>query len=324
MLTLGAFGIITLPGGVFARSKGEKVVAVPQVVQVLNSQTISLLEGYQNIDPTGIGGPELAIVDNVALASVVDDASVYIDFGVSGTGQISVYTVRKGDTISDIAEMFGVSTNTIIWANDIKSGKIREGQELVILPITGVRYTVKKGDTLQSIAKGYKADTDEIRLYNGLGADAKIVPGDELIIPNGEVRATSRFASSGSGSSGSSNNNSISSSYYTRPISGGRKSQGIHGHNGVDIAAPTGTSIRASASGTVIVAKAGGYNGGYGSYVVITHSNGTQTLYGHMSRVDVSVGERVEQGETIGAVGNTGRSTGPHIHFEIRGARNPF
>jgi murein DD-endopeptidase MepM/ murein hydrolase activator NlpD len=102
------------------------------------------------------------------------------------------------------------------------------------------------------------------------------------------------------------------------------KTQGIHGHNGVDFGGPTGTSIKAAAGGTVTVARNGGYNGGYGSYVVISHPNGTQTLYAHMSSVGVSVGQNVGQGDYIGAIGNTGKSTGPHLHFEVRGARNPF
>jgi murein DD-endopeptidase MepM/ murein hydrolase activator NlpD len=109
-----------------------------------------------------------------------------------------------------------------------------------------------------------------------------------------------------------------------RPIVGGVRTQGIHGYNAVDLAAPVGTSLMAAASGEVIIAKVGGYNGGYGSYVVIRHGNGSQTLYAHMSRVDARVGQVVSQGEVIGAVGSTGRSTGSHVHFEIRGAANPF
>ena len=320
-LVLGAFAIVTLPGAALARSKGEKVVPVPEISRVVNSQNMNLLEAYHNSDPTGIGGPELAIVDDIAISPIVEDARVFVDLGASGTGQISVYTVRKGDTLSGIAKMFGVSTNTIVWANDISNGKIREGQELVILPITGVRHTIKKGDTLRSIANKYKADLGEILIYNGLSLDTKIVPGDELIIPDGQVSgAQSAIASRSSAPSAV----QVSSGYYLRPIAGGRKSQGLHGYNGVDIAAPVGTPIYASADGTVIVSKKSGYNGGYGLYVVVSHSNGTQTLYGHMSRVDVNVGQRVNQGEVIGAVGNTGRSTGPHIHFEVRGARNPF
>ena len=93
----------------------------------------------------------------------------------------------------------------------------------------------------------------------------------------------------------------------------------------LDLAAPIGTPILASAAGDVIVAKEGGWNAGYGNYVVIQHDNGSETLYAHQSKVVVSQGEHVVQGQVIGYVGTTGKSTGPHVHFEIRdGIRNPF
>ena len=111
----------------------------------------------------------------------------------------------------------------------------------------------------------------------------------------------------------------------SRPVSGGYRSQCLHGHNAIDLAAPVGTSILASAGGTVIIAKTNGFwNGGYGNYVVISHGNGTQTLYAHMTKPTVSVGEKVQQGQKIGNIGMTGWTYGPHIHFEIRGAQNPF
>ena len=285
-----------------------------------NSQTMNLLEGFLNINPTSTGGAEIAIVDSVALESNRGESEVFVDLGKSGTGQISVYVVRKGDTLGEIAEMFGVSTNTIVWANNIKASSIKEGQELVILPISGVRHVVKSGDTVKSLATKYKADFDEILSYNGLAADAKIKPGDIVVIPDGVISATQTSLAKTSGSQ----TYPVYSGFYLRPIVGGRKTQGIHGNNGVDLAAPTGTPILASADGKVIVSRAGGYNGGYGTYVVISHANGTQTLYAHMSKDNVSVGQSVEQGQVIGAVGSTGKSTGPHVHFEVRGAKNPF
>ena len=285
-----------------------------------NSQTMNLLEGFLNINPTSTGGAEIAIVDSVALESSRGESEVFVDLGKSGTGQISVYVVRKGDTLGEIAEMFGVSTNTIVWANNIKASSIKEGQELVILPISGVRHVVKSGDTVKSLATKYKADFDEILSYNGLAADAKIKPGDIVVIPDGVISATQTSLAKTSGSQ----TYPVYSGFYLRPIVGGRKTQGIHGNNGVDLAAPTGVPILASADGKVIVSRAGGYNGGYGTYVVISHANGTQTLYAHMSKDNVSVGQSVEQGQVIGAVGSTGKSTCPHVHFEVRGAKNPF
>lgn len=282
---------------------------------------MSLLEGYLNINPTGIGGAEVAIVDSVALESSGGDSEVFLDLGKSGTGQISVYVVRRGDTLSEIAKMFGVSTNTIVWANDIRTGSIKEGQELVILPISGVRHVVKSGDTLKSVATKYKASFDDILSYNGLTADTKIKPGDIVIIPDGVISATQTSLTSGVQTSPS---YPTYAGYYLRPIMGGKKSQGIHGHNGVDLAAPIYTPILASADGKVIVSRVGGYNGGYGTYIVISHANGTQTVYAHMSVNNVSVGDRVDQGQIIGAIGMSGKTTGPHVHFEVRGAKNPF
>lgn len=112
--------------------------------------------------------------------------------------------------------------------------------------------------------------------------------------------------------------------YFGNPIPGGRKSQGVHGNNAVDIAAPSGTPIYASAAGRVSTALCnGGYNGGWGNYLKISHGNGAQTLYAHMSRCAVTGGS-VGKGQLIGYVGNTGRSTGSHLHFEVYGGKNPL
>ncbi|MDB5266760.1 MAG: putative rane bound lytic murein transglycosylase [Parcubacteria group bacterium] len=281
---------------------------------------MSLLEGHLNTNPIPSGAKQLAIVDNSALSAQGDQSETFTEIGKSGTGQISVYIVRKGDTLPAIAKMFGVTTNTIAWANDLKGGTIKEGQELIILPISGVRHTVKSGDTLQSIAKKYNADLQDILAFNDTAIGTKLVPGDVIIVPDGEIAAPS------AGSTVKPIGSSYPSyaGYYMRPIVGGRKTQGIHGHNGVDLGAPNGTPILAAANGSVIISRTGGYNGGYGTYVVISHPNGTQTLYAHMSSNNVSVGQYVSQGQVIGAVGNTGKSTGSHLHFEVRGAKNPF
>ncbi len=307
-------GLISLPGSIFAKSQGERVFRIPETKERGNSQTMELLEGYLNTNPAGIGGPSSAIIDDTALVSGGDETGAFVE---STTGEISVYIVRSGDTLGEIAEMFGVSINTIIWANDLKTKTLKEGQELIILPISGVRHTVKSGDTLQSLAKRYKADLDEIISYNNFSTGSKLALGDIVIIPDGTVSAAASTAKV-------SNQTNVATGYYLRPIAGGRKTQSIHGQNGVDLASSVGTPIVASASGKVLIARSSGYNGGYGLYVVVSHANGTQTLYAHMSLVNVVVGQLVDRGETVGAVGNTGKSTGPHVHFEVRGARNPF
>lgn len=252
-------------------------------------------------------------------------------------GSISVYTVREGDSLSEIAEMFGVSTNTILWANDLDDARsVRPGMALVVLPVSGIRHEAKEGETLASIAGRYDAEVDDIASYNRLSAGAELEGGEEIIIPGGSIetpkaaekpakKAASSARSSGAAkSSGGSTALPSISGFFGNPLPGGRISQGVHGYNGVDISAPAGTPIYAAAGGSVIVAKGGGgYNGGYGNYVVIEHGNGTQTLYAHMSRLGTSGGS-VSKGDLIGYVGNTGRSTGNHLHFEVRGAKNPL
>ncbi len=289
----------------------------PEIIKSQNSQTMALLEAPRNTEFIQRGSGQLAIVDNSALAPN-PEPEVFQD-GAKGTnGQISVYIVRKGDSLSTIAKMFAVTPNTILWANDIKSRTVKEGQELVILPVSGVRHTVKSGETLKSISAKYKGDIADVLLYNDLKIDQKVTVGSVVIVPNGTIASVTAATPKSIASVGKS-----ISGYFAKPVNA-VKTQGIHGHNGVDFGGPIGTSIRAAASGTVTVARSGGYGGGYGTYIVISHGNGTQTLYAHMNSISVSVGQKVGQGENIGTIGNTGKSTGPHLHFEVRGARNPF
>jgi murein DD-endopeptidase MepM/ murein hydrolase activator NlpD len=237
--------------------------------------------------------------------------------------QISIYIVREGDTLSQIAEMYNVTVNTIKWGNDLSSNTVRPGDTLVILPITGVKHTVTKGDTLASVAKKYKGDIDEIAAYNNLGKRDSLAVGSVVIIPDGEVAAS--YSSASAIRPSSSNREYVG--YYSRPLAGGVKTQGLHGSNGIDLGASLGTPIMAAADGEVIISRTGGWNGGYGNYVVIKHANGTQTLYAHNNANKVSAGDQVKKGEVIGTVGHTGRVSGPtgnHLHFEVRGAKNPF
>ncbi|MFC1615122.1 peptidoglycan DD-metalloendopeptidase family protein [Patescibacteria group bacterium] len=303
----------------------EKNVQIVGEEKETNSQTAALLHAALNVDPNPAkGGGDIIIVGGTALLPESGPSGTLADIeeNEQTSDQISLYIVREGDSLSQIAKMFGVTTNTIIWANDIKRGDfVNVGQTLIILPITGVRYAVVKGDTLQSITKKYKGDLEEILEYNGLSENSQLAIGDIVVIPDGEM-SMPKYSSSGTQVRGT--NVPSYSGYYIRPISGGTKSQGLHGYNAVDIAAPYGTPVFAAASGDVIISKNSGWNGGYGNYVVIRHPNGTQTLYSHNSRNIVSAGQHVVKGQIIGYVGSTGRSTGNHVHFEVRGARNPF
>lgn len=232
--------------------------------------------------------------------------------------EIITYIVQGGDTIWTISKKFGISVNTIKWANNLSNvDYIKPGQKLIILPVSGVLHTVKKGETLASIASFYKVDASKIKEYNNITGGLKI--GQKLIIPGGKMPQITVA------------NNKPSNKIYRstkigwmiRPTYGYRSRGVTWYHDGVDIANKVGTPIWAAAAGTVILT---GWYYGYGYTVIIQHPNGIQTLYGHLSAIYVKRGQWVAQGQLIGAMGSTGRSTGPHLHFEVRPNKylNPF
>lgn len=321
-------GLFSFLGSIFGIT--EATTSLPETTQdYVNSQRGGLLQAAINVNPKlARGGGDITIVNDSALLSDVGPSGSVADIKEPSlsSDQLSIYVVRKGDSLSQIAKMFGVSVNTIIWANDIqRGGSIHDGETLVILPVSGVSHVVAKGDTIKSLAQKYKGSEEEIIAFNGLEGNSALVVGSTVIIPEGMLSLPAPTTPSTYSKARGTNGPSYSG-YYLRPVNG-VLSQGIHGYNGVDLAAPTGTPVFASASGDVVVSKYREGNpwfGGYGNYIVISHDNGTQTLYGHLSKVAVGEGWRVVKGQVIGYVGSTGRSTGPHLHFEVRGAQNPF
>ncbi len=298
-----------------------------------NSQNIMLLEAAVNSDPNPHKNDTGAILAyNNALSAEIGPQGTVSELENRVSTNISIYTVREGDSVSKIAQMFDVSVNTIIWANELgKNPTIEEGQTLVILPISGIKYTVKKGDTIKGIIYRYKANIDEVLQYNNLNLSSKLNPGDIIVIPDAEpyITNTPKIIKNRTNeiveNKPHDTNGPYYPGYYIKPVNDGYESQGLHGYNAVDLAANIGTPIHAAASGRVISSISNGaWNGGYGNYVIISHNNGTQTLYAHNLKNFVKTGDYVEQGMMIAKVGITGHTTGPHVHFEIRGARNPF
>ncbi len=251
--------------------------------------------------------------------------------------EIVHYAVRDGDTVSSIAQEFEISTSTVLWANNLTATTvIRPGQDLTILPISGITYTVKTKDTLQKIADATHSDIDAIRSTNSV-ADTSLVAGATLIIPNGRPASIPRIAirnTSPKQTAGRSrvDQRTIPNLDVSRiaglvwPTTLRRINQFFgRRHYGVDIQGRMGNPIYAAADG--VVAIAGWNRGGYGQQVVLEHDKSMITRYAHMTKILVSPGENIEKGQVIGLVGSTGRSTGPHLHFEIlvRGARmNPM
>ena len=303
-----------------------------------NVSSVSIYQDKDSKDDKQKDGKEDNVIDVNASVNIVSDNALLPVTGPMGVYDgkevvdlssldTSVYVVRSGDTVSVVAEMFGVTTDTIYSANNMKKGdKLKEGDVLLILPFSGVEYTIVKNDTLQGIANRHKVSLDDILIHNNIDLNEKISIGDKLMIPGASIQ--NGIAKSGSGPAIA--RGSLSSSmpsvagYFVNPVPSGKRSRGItSSHRGVDLAAPTGTPIHAAASGTVVIAR-NGYNGGFGNYVVIQHPNGTKTLYAHMSKLGTTPGAVVSQSEVIGYVGNTGNSRGSHLHLEVLGGKNPF
>lgn len=242
-----------------------------------------------------------------------------------GSKEIIEYIVQDGDILSLISENFGISIETILWANDLtKNSVIRPGQKLIILPVSGVLHYVKKGDTLSEIAKTYKAETGEIIAFNELSNERDIYIGDILIIPNGikPKPVILEYALP---------QIPLASSYFICPIASPCKiTQGLHWDNAIDFSnGNCGSPIYAAAGGQVLRVKYG-WNMGAGNYLTILHPNGVVTMYGHLQSILVNQGDNVSQGQITALMGGkpgtpgAGNSTGCHLHFGVQGARNPF
>lgn len=240
-------------------------------------------------------------------------------------GETTEYRVQNGDTVSSISQKFGVSMDTIIWENNLKSvDAIKVGQIIRILPVSGVKHTVKRGETIYSIAKDYKVDAQNIIDYpfNTFANDETfaLAAGQELIIPDGikpkeiSVDTSKNIARTVAPIPGV-----VGEGNFMWPTSGHISQKFYWYHQAVDIANPSNPDVVASQGGTVVTA---GWNaGGYGNYVVVDHGNGYKTLYAHMvnNSVIVKAGQKVNQGQKLGVMGSTGRSTGTHLHFEVIG-----
>lgn len=349
-------GVFSLFGTASGKGLNENAPTT-QKMKILESDFSPTLNGQGGPDP--ITDESALVSSDFPLDSQDNEVTTKNSHGLGSEFSIRVYIVKEGDTLSLIAEKFGVSINTIVWTNELdRKASLKVGRSLTILPVSGIQYTVKKGDTLSGIANRFDAEIADIRDYNDK-TDSTLITGEKILIPGAELISTEVVKKTPAqtpslaraqpaplspkpetaeivnqnvpgvtpptiGTLARPKSNTGDSSNFIRPIAEGvgRKSQDKHDTWAVDIAAPIGTPIMAAEKGTIILVKPSGYNGGYGKYVVIEHENGVQTLYAHMTTTKVSVGDVVSQGQTIGLVGSTGRSTGPHVHYEVRGAQN--
>ncbi len=277
----------------------------------------------------GIGDPDprFASTYEPYAAGVVTGGSQdpHTNISEKPRSEIIDYKVQSGDTLSTIAQKYGVSTATLKWANDLTDvNAVKPGDTLKILPVTGVAVTVKSGDTLASISKKYQADSQAIVdfPFNDIPDDFSLKPGQTLILPDGQppeappvVRVQPRYVAAGAGAN-SPTFSVAGGGNFIWPTHFVYVSQYYAWyHPGLDLPNPGMPPVVAADGGTVVYA--GWDTTGYGNRVDISHGNGYLTRYAHLSNIYVSNGQTVSRGETLGQMGSTGRSTGTHLHFEI-------
>ena len=269
---------------------------------------------------TGAATPTGPFLDDGTLLKPVSVDTTVAD----AKGLLRTYKTRRGDTLDTIGAKFKVSPSTIYWANKLKNTRVLSGWTLTIPPVTGLVVTVKPTDTLASLAKANKITPDAILAANKLD-DPNLVMGQVLVLPGArgpkmvappKPKAPKTRVSSGGTTSGGSGPARYTGGQFAWPVAGGDISRGFRsGHYGLDIAADTGTTVKAAAGGRVTFAGWKSNGGGY--QVWISHGSGLYTTYNHMSSLSVGTGQSVGRGQRLGGVGSTGNSTGPHLHFEV-------
>lgn len=251
-------------------------------------------------------------------------SSAETQISVKPRDSVISYTVLPGDTLSVIAQKFGVSTETVLWQNDLKDDdKIQPGEIVEIPPVSGIVHKVKRGETVYSIAEKYAVDAQGIVNwpFNTFANDETfaLATGQLITVPNGVkpeekpvVPERQYVAYQTTPDAGA----VVPSGTFIWPASGYISQYPVWYHMAVDIANPAAPDIVAADAGTVVLVQYLKY--AYGYHVIVDHNNGYQTLYAHMSQIYVNEGQSVGKGAAIGKMGSTGRSTGTHLHFEVR------
>ncbi|MFN2184332.1 MAG: peptidoglycan DD-metalloendopeptidase family protein [Anaerolineae bacterium] len=309
-------------------------VTIPEVDLVLPEAALAEAE----IQPVDTGGVIQVPETNRGVNRLISNEAVLFPAPVLHTTvserdrmTFITYTVQANDNVWAIAQGFGLKAETVLWANpkvEKSPDLLSVGQKLVIPPVDGIYYTVAQGDTVEKLAKTYKTTVEKIVGFEGnqLEEPYTLAVGQQVMLPDGRKQVVVQTNYYPMTRVGSAPKNALKGSgRFAWPTQGILTQRYWSGHLGIDIANRTGTPIRAADAGYVVMA--GRDTWGYGNQVLIDHGNGYLTRYAHLDTIKVKAGESVERNQQIGTMGNTGRSTGPHLHFEIiysQQRRNPL
>jgi murein DD-endopeptidase MepM/ murein hydrolase activator NlpD len=334
LIVVGMAALAVILSGVQLPAR-ERDVATPMLA-LIPAPSVNLGNRADTalLDVTTRGGPRLSN-DESLVARAASPLTPYIN---RPRKDVISYTIQAGDTMFGIAQQFNLQPESILWANpELKDNPdlLSVGMEIAVLPVDGVLHTVQKGDTLDSIAKKYKVTPEAIvtAVWNNLIPGQDLPVGKSIIVPGGkremvvwQLPAANKPAPASTGVGGWSNAgqclNVSAKALGTGKFGWPTNAHWVSGnpyawwHRGVDLAGDLGDPVYAADTGTVL--WAGPNSWGYGNMILLDHGNGWQTLYAHLSQIYVHCGQQIVKGATIGAVGSTGRSTGPHLHFETR------
>ncbi|MFQ5399868.1 MAG: peptidoglycan DD-metalloendopeptidase family protein [Anaerolineae bacterium] len=313
-----------------SEAEGPSSAAAP-LVEDTNTAVVQSQENTGKGSTDLVQLPEASFTDMplVSDTSLVPASIPHTFHGRLPEHRFDTYVVKRGDTPNSIAEKFGIKPETLLGGNpriSQESSLLQTGIELVILPIDGVLHDVQPGDTIEHLVDLYSVPLEDIAAYepNNLEFPYRLYPGTQIMVP-GAVRELfvwtppdlTSVSGKGSTIGGSVAPVIVGTGTFIFPIRSRVFTQYYwYGHPGIDVAVPEGSAIYAADTGTVTYASWNTY--GYGNLVVINHGNGYETFYAHLSGFNVVPGQIVYQGSLIAASGDTGNSSGPHIHFEIR------
>lgn len=263
----------------------------------------------------GSAPPEIESPSAVLKTLSFEEVSTQTEISEKPRDKVVFYKVKKGDTLSKISRDFAVSVDSLKWLNKLTDiHELSIGQEIKIPPVTGIVHGVQKGDTVYSLAKKYQTDpqkivnwpfnefSDEETLALAIGADLIIPDGIPPAVPKPVLPLPSV--------------SSLASGIFLWPVGGEITQYPVWYHNALDIANSSAPGIASADEGVVSLTSC--LKWGYGCHIILSHANNLSTLYGHLSSIYVSEGQKVGRGQIIGKMGSTGRSTGTHLHFEVR------